>query len=154
MPSIEARTSPIASRPTAGTMIGGCGAMPANTNELVWFIVTTEKKKCDYSLTHMDADQKDNFSRGLTRIDRGRKRYGELEPEFWVTIVHVGRLRFFRIHASRVHLRLVWISCRAILPAIIMAQLMTHFEVAIVGAGPAGSFAGERLARAGVRVAL
>jgi flavin-dependent dehydrogenase len=31
---------------------------------------------------------------------------------------------------------------------------MTHFEVAIVGAGPAGSFAAERLARAGVDVAL
>jgi flavin-dependent dehydrogenase len=31
---------------------------------------------------------------------------------------------------------------------------MTDFEVAIVGAGPAGSFAAERLARAGVRVAL
>jgi flavin-dependent dehydrogenase len=35
-----------------------------------------------------------------------------------------------------------------------MAQLMTHFEVAIIGAGPAGSFAAECLARAGVRVAL
>ena len=31
---------------------------------------------------------------------------------------------------------------------------MNDFEVAIVGAGPAGSFAAERLARAGVRVAL
>src|SRR5258706_8136885 len=31
---------------------------------------------------------------------------------------------------------------------------MTHFEVLIVGAGPAGSFAAERLARAGVRVGL
>jgi geranylgeranyl reductase family protein len=31
---------------------------------------------------------------------------------------------------------------------------MTDFAVAIVGAGPAGSFAAERLARAGVRVAL
>jgi len=35
-----------------------------------------------------------------------------------------------------------------------MAQLMNYFEVAIVGAGPAGSFAAECLARAGVRVAL
>jgi hypothetical protein len=25
-------------------MIGGCGAMPANTNELAWLIVTTEGK--------------------------------------------------------------------------------------------------------------
>ncbi|MDX6444675.1 MAG: hypothetical protein QOH71_1749 [Blastocatellia bacterium] len=31
---------------------------------------------------------------------------------------------------------------------------MQHFDVLIVGAGPAGSFAAERLARAGVRVAL
>src|SRR5947209_17442991 len=31
--SIEARTSFIASRPTSGTMIGGCGAMPAKTRE-------------------------------------------------------------------------------------------------------------------------
>src|SRR2546423_14096742 len=31
---------------------------------------------------------------------------------------------------------------------------MNEFEVIIVGAGPAGSFAAERLARAGVRVAL
>src|SRR5437763_11676312 len=31
---------------------------------------------------------------------------------------------------------------------------MTHFEVLIVGAGPAGSFAAERLARAGVSVGL
>src|SRR5436190_8814963 len=31
---------------------------------------------------------------------------------------------------------------------------MKSFEVIIVGAGPAGSFAAERLARAGVRVAL
>ncbi len=31
---------------------------------------------------------------------------------------------------------------------------MNHFDVIIVGAGPAGSFAAERLARAGVRVAL
>ena len=31
---------------------------------------------------------------------------------------------------------------------------MNHFEVLIAGAGPAGSFAAERLARAGVRVAL
>src|SRR5438045_2659622 len=31
---------------------------------------------------------------------------------------------------------------------------MDHFDVLIVGAGPAGSFAAERLARAGVRVAL
>src|SRR5256886_11158856 len=31
---------------------------------------------------------------------------------------------------------------------------MNEFDVLIVGAGPAGSFAAERLARAGVRVAL
>src|SRR5215475_1294592 len=31
---------------------------------------------------------------------------------------------------------------------------MSDFDVLIVGAGPAGSFAAERLARAGVRVAL
>lgn len=31
---------------------------------------------------------------------------------------------------------------------------MNHFEVLIAGAGPAGSFAAERLARAGIRVAL
>src|SRR2546430_3403763 len=31
---------------------------------------------------------------------------------------------------------------------------MTHFEVLIVGAGPAGSFAAEQLARAGVSVGL
>ncbi|HXI62030.1 MAG TPA: FAD-dependent monooxygenase, partial [Pyrinomonadaceae bacterium] len=31
---------------------------------------------------------------------------------------------------------------------------MTHFEVLIVGAGPAGSFAAEQLARAGVNVGL
>src|ERR1700694_3909760 len=31
---------------------------------------------------------------------------------------------------------------------------MDHFDVLIVGAGPAGSFAAERLARGGVRVAL
>jgi geranylgeranyl reductase family protein len=31
---------------------------------------------------------------------------------------------------------------------------MNHFDILIVGAGPAGSFAAERLARAGVRVAL
>src|SRR5438309_9764835 len=31
---------------------------------------------------------------------------------------------------------------------------MNDFDVVIVGAGPAGSFAAERLARAGVRVAL
>ena len=31
---------------------------------------------------------------------------------------------------------------------------MYHFDVLIVGAGPAGSFAAERLARGGVRVAL
>src|SRR5947209_20618309 len=33
-------------------------------------------------------------------------------------------------------------------------QRMDRFDVLIVGAGPAGSFAAERLARAGVRVAL
>src|SRR2546427_5425530 len=33
-------------------------------------------------------------------------------------------------------------------------KLMREFEVLIVGAGPAGSFAAERLAAAGVRVAL
>src|SRR5207302_10785365 len=33
-------------------------------------------------------------------------------------------------------------------------QRMESFDVLIVGAGPAGSFAAERLARAGVRVAL
>src|SRR4026208_932740 len=31
---------------------------------------------------------------------------------------------------------------------------MNHFEVLIAGAGPADSFAAERLARAGIRVAL
>src|SRR5437867_11058043 len=31
---------------------------------------------------------------------------------------------------------------------------MDQFDVSIIGAGPAGSFAGERLARGGVRVAL
>jgi geranylgeranyl reductase family protein len=35
-----------------------------------------------------------------------------------------------------------------------MAAHMTHFEVLIVGAGPAGSFAAEQLARAGVSVGL
>src|SRR5260370_35148087 len=35
---IELRTSAIASRPTSGTIIGGCGAMPAKTTELVWAI--------------------------------------------------------------------------------------------------------------------
>ena len=35
-----------------------------------------------------------------------------------------------------------------------MAPAMDHFDVLIVGAGPAGSFAAERLARGGVRVAL
>src|SRR5580765_21488 len=34
------------------------------------------------------------------------------------------------------------------------ADLVNQFDVLIVGAGPAGSFAAERLARAGVRVAL
>jgi len=38
--------------------------------------------------------------------------------------------------------------------AVYDGQLMNAFEVIIVGAGPAGSFAAERLARAGVRVAL
>jgi hypothetical protein len=42
--SIDARTSTIASPPTSGTMIGGCGAIPAKTNELVWPIFTTEKE--------------------------------------------------------------------------------------------------------------
>src|SRR5438309_2865537 len=36
----------------------------------------------------------------------------------------------------------------------IMAAAMDHFDVLIVGAGPAGSFAAERLARGGARVAL
>ena len=36
--SIELHTSAIASRPTSGTIIGGCGAMPAKTNELLLFI--------------------------------------------------------------------------------------------------------------------
>jgi hypothetical protein len=31
--SIEPRTSDAASRPTSGTMIGGCGAMPMKTRE-------------------------------------------------------------------------------------------------------------------------
>src|SRR3989442_7310380 len=38
--------------------------------------------------------------------------------------------------------------------ATIMSATMDRFDVLIVGAGPAGSFAGERLARGGVRVAL
>src|ERR1043166_9859793 len=36
IPAIELRTSAIASRPTSGTMVGGWGAIPAKTNELVW----------------------------------------------------------------------------------------------------------------------
>src|SRR5436190_10608964 len=36
--SIELRTSAIASRPTSGTMIGGCGAIPAKTTELLLVI--------------------------------------------------------------------------------------------------------------------
>src|SRR5438552_11497490 len=35
-----------------------------------------------------------------------------------------------------------------------MAAAMDHFDILIVGAGPAGSFAAERLARGGARVAL
>ena len=38
--------------------------------------------------------------------------------------------------------------------SIMPSEAMEHFEALIVGAGPAGSFAAELLARAGVRVAL
>ncbi len=45
-------------------------------------------------------------------------------------------------------------SCSADKAPTMIAAHMDRFEVLIVGAGPAGSFAAERLARAGVRVAL
>jgi geranylgeranyl reductase family protein len=51
----------------------------------------------------------------------------------------------------------LWLDCR-FLPMPIRANYhaahMDRFDVLIVGAGPAGSFAAERLARGGVRVAL
>src|SRR6185295_20113524 len=43
MASIDLRTSAIASRPTSGTIIGGCGAMPEKTSELSWDIRTNHR---------------------------------------------------------------------------------------------------------------
>src|SRR5215831_4459900 len=63
MPSIEARTSAIASRPTSGTMIGGCGAIPTKTNELAWSIVATEGR-IKRSLTQIEADKKSILAGG------------------------------------------------------------------------------------------
>lgn len=38
--SMDPRTSAAASRPTSGTIIGGCGAMPAKTIELAAIVLT------------------------------------------------------------------------------------------------------------------
>src|SRR5207302_9726792 len=53
-----------------------------------------------------------------------------------------------------VYLWLTSVSCRLAYAPTIIAAHMDRFEVLIVGAGPAGSFAAEQLARAGVRVGL
>src|SRR5207302_6287897 len=53
-----------------------------------------------------------------------------------------------------VYLWLTSVSCRLAYAPTIIAAHMKEFDVLIVGAGPAGSFAAERLARGGARVAL
>src|SRR5215213_2594620 len=80
--SIESTTPAIDSRPTSGTMIGGCGVMPENTRQL-WRVIE--------------------------------------------------RLSYFGGHG--------WYS-------------NTMLDLLIIGAGPAGSFAAELLARGGTKVAL
>jgi hypothetical protein len=53
---IEFCTSTHDSPPTSGTMIGGCGAIPAKTNELVWPIFTTEEEEFSDRVTQIHLD--------------------------------------------------------------------------------------------------
>src|SRR5437868_500898 len=106
-------------------MIGGCGAIPAKTNELVWAIGSLLK-----NWPQINAD-----GHGLTLI---RKRAGGSDLSVQICV----------------YLRLTPLSCRPLHAPTIIAAHMDRFEVLIVGAGPAGSFAAEQLARAGVRVGL
>src|SRR5207302_10741359 len=56
---IDFCTSTHESWPTSGTIIGGCGAMPAKTNELAWAMTQPLRKRISHRLTQMDADQKE-----------------------------------------------------------------------------------------------
>src|SRR5204863_3525756 len=65
MALIEFCTSTEDSRPTSGTMIGGCGAMPAKTNELVWAI-----RCCPENQPQISADGHRSEARQLSADER------------------------------------------------------------------------------------
>src|SRR5207248_11542339 len=75
--SIEARTSAIASRPTSGTMIGGCGAMPAKTSEPVLIFHQPAFR------AGVNAKKRNNATQPAT-IDAGR----DIPKIFWRNETH------------------------------------------------------------------
>src|SRR2546428_13949458 len=69
------------------------------------------------------------------------------------TRIRSGRMLLLSVQIC-VYLWLTSVSCRLAYAPTIIAAHMDRFEVLIFGAGPAGSFAAEQLARAGITAAL
>src|SRR6185503_2989028 len=72
--SIEPRTSAIASWPTSGTIIGGCGAIPANTNVLASFMTTSNRTTAFCGGTRLFYHRMEGVSSLIQALhwDRGR----------------------------------------------------------------------------------
>src|ERR1044071_332070 len=106
----------------------------------------TTEGRIDHRLTQMDADKKEQRSSRLCRLMCA-----------CATGAQPSRLHspyLYRLPARTLALQSSLTDTCSCSFASYDIHLMRDFVVLMVGAGPAGSFAAERLARAGVRVAL